>query len=264
MKTKALVLYGYGINCDIEMAHGFELAGAEAERVHVNQLIEGERRLGDYQVLAIPGGFSFGDDISAGKVLAIRFRHNIQEPLERFIDDGGLVFGVCNGFQAMVKLGILPGFDGDYTSQSLTLTYNDSGKFEDRWVHLKVFDSDCVYTKGMESLYLPVRHGEGKFVARDDATLEKLYGKRQVVAKYVDTNGNEAPEYPWNPNGSVDSIAAVCDETGRIFGIMPHPEAYLYTTNHPLWTRLESNGNSSGEGQGLLLFKNAVEYVRHS
>lgn len=256
MRPRALILYGYGINCDYETLYGFELAGAKAERVHINQLISGERNLKDYQILALPGGFSFGDDIAAGKVLAIKFKYNLEEPLQRFISDCKLIIGICNGFQAMVKLGILPGFDGDYRSQLTTLTFNDSGKFEDRWVYLKALDSNCVFTKGIERLYLPVRHGEGKFIPKDDDVLTKLYRNKQVVLKYTDEKGNENPGYPWNPNGSIDDIAGICDESGRIFGMMPHPEAYLFRTNHPRWTREEV----PEEGLGVQIFRNAVKF----
>ncbi len=261
MKVKVLVLCGYGINCDNEMLHGFELAGADAERVHVNELITGERKLRDYQILALPGGFSFGDDISAGKVLATRFRYNLEVPLHEFVTAGKLIIGVCNGFQAMVKLGILPGLNRDYRTQRVTLTFNDSGRFENRWVYLDILESDCVFTRGMRTLYLPVRHGEGKFVPKDPGVLERLYKNKQVVARYVDAEGNENPAYPWNPNGSIDGIAAICDETGRIFGMMPHPEAYLYATNHPCWTRQSLEGTLPSEGMGLQLFRNAIEHV---
>lgn len=264
MKARVLVLYGYGINCDHELKHGFEMAGAVAERVHVNQLIGGERRLRDYGILALPGGFSFGDDIAAGKVLATRFRHNLEEPLQQFIAGGNLVIGICNGFQAMVKLGILPGFDGDYRTQRVTLTSNDSGRFEDRWAHLEFLDSKCVFTRGIERMYLPVRHGEGKFVPADNHVLQRLYQNGQVVARYTDAAGKQNPAYPSNPNGSLDAIAAICDQTGRVFGIMPHPEAYLYPTNDPCWTRQRSTTELPRYGQGLQVLKNAADYAAQS
>lgn len=256
MRPKALVLYGYGINCDYETLYAFNLAGSDGERVHINQLIDGDKKLDDYQILALPGGFSFGDDIAAGKVLATKFKYNLEESLQKFISSDKLVIGICNGFQAMVKLGILPGFDGNYKTQLTTLTFNDSGRFEDRWVYLKVLDSKSVFTEGIESLYLPVRHGEGKFVTKDDETLRKLYENKQIVLKYTKKKGDENPEYPWNPNGSIDSIAAICDESGKIFGMMPHPEAYLFRTNHPRWTREKL----PEEGLGLKVFRNAVKY----
>ncbi|MCZ7400347.1 MAG: phosphoribosylformylglycinamidine synthase subunit PurQ, partial [Candidatus Methanoperedens sp.] len=165
MNPKALILTGYGINCDMETQHAFKLAGAEAERVHLTDLINGARKLSEFHILAFPGGFSFGDDIASGKVLANMIKYNLGGQVREFIDAGKLIIGICNGFQAMVKMGLLPAFDGDYSMQDVTLTFNDSGRFEDRWVHLKTNkNSKCVFTKGIDGMYLPVRHGEGKFV----------------------------------------------------------------------------------------------------
>ncbi len=258
MTPKVLVLTGYGINCDMELAHAFELAGADAKRVHLTDLINGTRKLDEFHVLALPGGFSFGDDIASGKVLANMLKYNLGGQIQEFIHDGNLIIGICNGFQAMVKMGLLPAFDGDYAAQEVTLTFNDSGRFEDRWVHLKANKSSkCVFTKGIESIYLPVRHGEGKFVAKNPQTLARLKKGNQIVFQYVDSEGKLAG-YPFNPNGSVDNIAGICDETGRVFGMMPHPEAFQHRTNHPRWTREEL----PEEGAGVAIFRNAVEYVR--
>jgi phosphoribosylformylglycinamidine synthase len=258
MTPKVLVLTGYGINCDIETQHAFKLAGAMAERVHINDLINGKERLSEYHILSFPGGFSFGDDIASGKVLANMVKYNIGEQIQEFIDSGKLILGICNGFQAMVKMGLLPGFNDDYATQEVTLTYNDSGRFEDRWVHLKANKiSKCVFTKGIENIYLPVRHGEGKFVAKNPQVLETLKRGNHIVFQYVDTEGKSAG-YPHNPNGSVNNIAAICDKTGRVFGMMPHPEAFQHRTNHPRWTREEL----PEEGAGIAIFRNAVEYVK--
>lgn len=258
MTPKVLVLTGFGINCDIETRHAFELAGASADRVHINDLINGNNRLSDYHILSFPGGFSFGDDIASGKVLANMLKYNMGDQIQEFIDDGKLILGICNGFQAMVKMGLLPGFKGDHTNQEVTLTFNDSGRFEDRWVHLMVNKrSKCVFTKGSENTYLPVRHGEGKFVVKDAQTLEKIKKGNQIVFQYIDVEGKIAG-YPYNPNGSIENIAAICDVTGRIFGMMPHPEAFLHRTNHPAWTREEL----PEEGAGMAIFRNGVEYVR--
>jgi len=257
MAPKALILTGYGINCDIETAHAFKLAGAEAERVHLNDLINGVRRFSDYHILAFPGGFSFGDDIASGKVLANMIKYNLDEQIQEFIDAGKLIIGICNGFQAMVKMGLLPAFNGDYAAQEVTLTFNDSGRFEDRWVHLNANKrSNCVFTKGIETIYLPVRHGEGKFIAKNPHVLARLKKENHIVFQYTDNEGKPAG-YPHNPNGSVDNIAAICDETGRIFGMMPHPEAFQHMTNHPRWTREEL----PEEGAGIAIFRNAFEYV---
>ena len=257
MTPKVLVLTGYGINCDIETQHAFRIAGADAERVHLTDLINRTRQLSEFHILALPGGFSFGDDIASGKVLANMIKYNLGEQVQDFIGEGKLIIGICNGFQAMVKMGLLPGFDGDYTEQEVTLTFNDSGRFEDRWVHLRANQmSKCVFTKGIESIYLPVRHGEGKFVVKDPNVLARLKKDNNIVLQYTDGKGDPAG-YPHNPNGSVDNIAGICDGTGRVFGMMPHPEAYQHRTNHPGWTREEL----PEEGAGVAIFRNAVEYV---
>lgn len=257
MKPRVLVLTGYGINCDYETEFGFKLAGAVAQRVHLNDIIDKRARLEDFQILALPGGFSFGDDIASGKVLANKLKYNLSQELHRFIDDGKLVIGICNGFQAMVRLGLLPAFEKNYGLQVTTVAFNDSGRFEARWVHLKVNqNSPCIFTRGMEKIYLPVRHGEGKFIPQDEAVRQRLWSNNHVVLQYVDDKGSLA-DHPWNPNGSIDNIAGVCDETGRIFGIMPHPEAFIFKTNHPRWTR-----ESLDEGEGLAIFRNAVQWIK--
>ncbi|MCZ7393142.1 MAG: phosphoribosylformylglycinamidine synthase I [Candidatus Methanoperedens sp.] len=258
MTPKVLVLTGYGINCDMELAHAFRLAGADAERVHLTDLINGTPKLSDFNIVALPGGFSFGDDIASGKVLANMLKYNLGAQIQEFIDAGNLIIGICNGFQAMVKMGLLPAFDRDYAAQEVTLTFNDSGRFEDRWVHLKANKSSkCLFTKGINSIYLPVRHGEGKFVAKNPQVLARLKKNNHIVFQYVDREGTSGG-YPFNPNGSVDNIAGICDETGRVFGMMPHPEAFTHRTNHPAWTREEL----PEEGAGVAIFRNAVEYVR--
>ncbi|MDI6815975.1 MAG: phosphoribosylformylglycinamidine synthase I [Actinomycetota bacterium] len=258
-KPRVLVLLAAGINRDGDAQNAFTRAGADAERVHINDLVDGRKKLKDYQILMLPGGFSFGDDIASGKVLANKLKYKLKDDLLEFVGDGKLVLGVCNGFQVMVKLGILPGFDGDYMRQDVTLTHNDSGKFEDRWVHLKVNpQSNCVFTRGIEKvIYVPICHGEGKFIPEDDATLARLRHNGQVAAEYVDEHGTHGG-YPINPNGSVEHIAGICDETGRVFGMMPHPENYIVRTQHPRWTREQL----ADEGDGLAIFKNAVDYVK--
>jgi phosphoribosylformylglycinamidine synthase len=259
MKPKVLVLTGYGINCDYETQHAFNLVGADAKRVHINDIIDKIESLEDYHILAFPGGFSFGDDISSGKVLANKIKFNIFDELQNFIDDGKLIIGICNGFQSMVKLGILPAFERNYKKQITTLTFNDSGRFEDRWVYLKANPkSRCIFMKNIDMLYLPVRHGEGKFVT-SNVFLQKLNKNNQVVVRYVDEKGNLSG-YPWNPNGSLENIAGICDETGRIFGLMPHPEAYQHKVNHPRWTREKL----ADEGMGVKVFRNAVEFINEN
>ena len=270
---KALVLTGYGLNCDWETTHAFELAGAEARRVHVNQLIMGEKigevaRLEEYQVLAFIGGFSWGDDHGAGVLLATKLLYNIGEELLGFIEAGKLIIGICNGFQALVNLGLLPGFDGDYRSRQVALIGNDCGSFRDQWVNLQVQESSpCVFTREMEDFELPVRHGEGKFYA-DELVINRLLEEKQVVLRYADSAGNPADgRFPENPNGSLQDIAGICDPTGRVFGLMPHPEAFNHWTNHPDWTRLKEHYRRRGEaypqeGYGIQIFRNAVEYFK--
>jgi phosphoribosylformylglycinamidine synthase len=260
-KPRALVLTGYGINCDYETAHAFNLpqVGGEAVRVHLNDVIDAPEMLRDFQILVLPGGFSFGDDIASGKVLSVKLRSRLLEPLRAFVDHGRLVLGICNGFQVLVKLGLLPNLGGE-GAQEVTLTFNDSGRFEDRWVYLGVNPaSTCVFTTGMDRVYLPVRHGEGKFIARDASTLATLEAQQGIVMRYTDIDG-QLGGYPWNPNGSVGNIAGICDVTGRVFGLMPHPEAYQHFTNHPRWTR----ESVPSEGMGVQIFRNAVHYVNEA
>jgi phosphoribosylformylglycinamidine synthase len=250
-KVKALVLRAPGTNCDIETAFAFEQAGAAAELVHIGQLIGGAKKLNDYQVLAIPGGFTYGDDLGAGRVLANEIRLTLGTNIERFIESGRLILGICNGFQVLVKTGILP---GPLTDQpKLTLAANDSGRFECRWVYLNVNpDSACVFTQDIEQLYLPVAHGEGKLVASPD-----VLAGLDTALYYTDEDGQKAG-YPHNPNGSVDSIAGICDSSGRIFALMPHPERHIQAFQHPRWT----NGKASQPGAGFKIFDNAVKWVR--
>ena len=258
MKARALVLTGFGINCDKETAAALRRAGAEARLVHLNDIAEEPALLDTYHILAVPGGFSFGDDVASGKILANRLRHKLGDPLKKFVRDGKLVIGICNGFQVLVKMGILPLFEGEF-QQEVTLTWNNSSRFENRWVNLKTDPGTvCVWLKGIESLELPVRHGEGKFIPRDDAVLDRLRGQGQVVLRYAMADGSLAGGvFPANPNGAIDDIAGICDPSGRIFGLMPHPEAFVDGTNHPQWTRK----GLEGEGAGLQVFRNAVEYA---
>jgi len=257
VNVRAIVLTGFGINCDIETQWALAKAGAQADRVHLNDVIDQPGMLGSSQILAVPGGFSFGDDVASGKILANRLRYKLGDPLRKFIDNGGLIIGICNGFQVLVKSGILPGFDSSFT-QEVTLTWNDSGRFENRWVTLAVDPgTTCVWLKGITSIELPIRHGEGKFIPKDDATLDRLRTGGQVAVRYSRPDGSPAQgKFPFNPNASTDDIAGICDPTGRVFGLMPHPEAYVHRTNHPRWTR----SKIPDEGAGLAVFRNAVDY----
>jgi len=252
MRVKTLILRAPGTNCDVETAFAFQRAGAVADLVHVNKLIRGEQRLADYQIMVVPGGFTYGDDIAAGKVLANELRLKLGADIRRFIENGGLILGICNGFQVLVKAGILP-WVSDGGSPPLTLAINDSGKFECRWVHLGVNkEKPCVFTQGIDSMYLPVAHAEGKVVA-DPEVLPEL----NTVLYYTDEQGNTDAGYPYNPNGSVGNIAGICDASGRVFALMPHPERHIRGTQHPQWTRQ----GAKEQGDGFQIFLNAVKWA---
>ena len=267
--VRTLVLTGYGLNCDHETAYAFELAGAKATRVHINALIDGSVSLDDFQIMVFGGGFSWGDDHGAGVVQAVRMKTHLGDKLVAFIEKGNLVIGICNGFQTLVNLGLLPGLGNDYTKRSVALTFNDCGNFRDDWVTLTVNpDANCVFTRNMDQLELPVRHGEGKFYS-DDATLRHLAENNQVVLRYATAQGTPADgKFPENPNGSLLDIAGICDPTGRVFGLMPHPEAYNHITNHPYWTREKEDSRRTQKPfheeltPGVKLLKNGVEYLK--
>lgn len=263
--VNVLVLTGYGLNCDYETVYAFEQAGATARRVHINALIDGSERLDEFRIMVFIGGFSWGDDHGAGVIQAVRLKHTIGDRILDFIDRGNLVLGICNGFQTLVNLGLLPGVDGDYTTRSVALIHNDCGNFRDDWVHLRVNPaSPCVFTRGMDRLYLPVRHGEGKFFA-DGPVLERLIQNRQVVMQYITPEGAAAEgRFPDNPNGAMADIAGICDATGRVFGLMPHPEAYNDPTNHPTWTRnkVDLPKHRRMPAPGVQLLKNGVDFIR--
>ena len=262
IKPRAIILRTAGTNCDYETRYALEKAGADVDLVHVNQLVKDKGLLSSYHIFVLPGGFTYGDDIAAGKVLANQLRHHLLDELTRFVDDGKLVIGICNGFQVLIKMGLLPGINGTQPSstneyrQEFTLTYNDSNKFEDRWVYLKSLSDKSVFIDKDCLLYVPIAHAEGKFVAGNGGELEALGKSGQIIFKYVDKDGNIA-NYPWNPNGSVDNIAGVCDSTGRVIGMMPHPERYIEPTQHPRWTR----EGLKAEGDGIAIFRNAVNYI---
>ncbi|MEH0019329.1 MAG: phosphoribosylformylglycinamidine synthase subunit PurQ [Desulfobacter sp.] len=270
-KVKALILTGFGLNCDNETALAFEMAGAEAQRVHINTLIAGDTCLKDFHILAFGGGFSWGDDHGAGVIQALKLKNNIGRDLLDFVTSGKLVIGICNGFQALVNLGLLPGLDNDYTRRSVAITFNDCGNFRDQWVCLAAdSQSPCVFTRGLDRTEYPVRHGEGKVVADPDV-IQTLVDNNQVVFRYADAQGNPAQgAFPANPNGALEDIAGICDPTGRIFGLMPHPEAYNHFTNHPDWPRAKEvakrQGNTPGEGvvTGIRLFENGVAYIKET
>ncbi len=286
-QPRVLVLRAPGTNCDVETAFAFEQAGSVAERVHVNRLLEKPRLLDEYQVLCVPGGFSYGDDLGAGRILAVQIHTHLRDALQDFVARGKLVLGICNGFQVLLKTGLL--LPPDEAGPVATLAWNASGKFQDRWVRLRVEQSGverspCVFFAGVESMYLPIAHAEGQFLTRDEATLQRLAAARQLPLRYakqasgfglqasaVQGAANHAsaearslkPEasaplaFPDNPNGSQADVAGVCDPTGRVCGLMPHPERHIDPTQHPHWTRLKE---LPAEGDGLAVFRNAVRY----
>ncbi len=255
-KVKVLVLRAAGTNCNKETVFAFEQAGAASETVHINRLRETPDLLNNYQVLVIPGGFSYGDDISAGKIFAVRLRHELGDRLSEFVQGDKLVLGICNGFQVLVKTGLLPEpeLKGEF-SQKVTLSDNDSGKYEDRWVWLKSCSKKCKFINAGEMIHIPVAHGEGKFIPRDDQVLKQLHEKDQVVFRYVDEQGNPG-SFPINPNGSVDDIAGICDPSGKIFGLMPHPERHIDVTQSPNQTTFKGKAKSGG----MKIFEKAVKY----
>ena len=260
-KPRVLVLRAPGTNCDEESAFAFELAGGEAECFHVNRLLENESLLDQFQILCVPGGFSYGDDVAAGRILANQMMVRISDALHRFRDQGNLILGICNGFQVLIKSGLL--VEKDNNEFPATLTWNDSGQYEDRWVHLKACESPCVFLNSREHYYLPIAHAEGRFAIRHDEVFHQLQVDEQVALCYSSSTNGQATteqlcsadiEFPANPNGSEGNVAGLCDTTGRVFGLMPHPERFVHRTQHPHWTRLDE----SLKPDGLKIFQNAV------
>lgn len=254
-QVKAIVLRAAGINCDMETQFALEQAGAQAECIHINRMIENKALLDTYHILVFPGGFSYGDDVAAGKILANQVVHHLFDQVRQFVDRGGLVLGICNGFQVLVKTGILPGMGQD--TGEVTISYNDSDKFEDRWVYLAPRAEHCVFIENGQQIYLPIAHAEGKIVVRDNAIAQQLGDQGHIAYKYVDQRGQEGP-YPVNPNGSTASIAGLTDSTGRVLGLMPHPERFIHVTHHPRWSRRAEASSCDG----MRIFENAVAYVK--
>jgi len=264
---RALVLRTAGTNCDLETEHALARAGFLVEKRHVNEWRAKPSLLQDFQLLALPGGFSHGDDLGAGKVLANELRLHLLEPLERHVERGGLVIGICNGFQTLVKAGLLPAVGGlprpgAPFAPEATLTQNESGRFEARWIHLHCGSDRTPFLRKNDLLFLPTAHGEGKFVPASDDVRARLFAAGQVVLTYVGPDGGRAPAYPANPSGSPDAIAGVCDPTGRILGLMPHPERHIEFHHHPRWTRRELGPHN--EGDGLRVFRNALAFLHAS
>lgn len=271
--VRVAVLFGFGINCDRETAAVFDMVGGTSERLHVNNLVQGNRSLEEFDILAVPGGFSFGDHLGSGRLLGNRLRFALREQLQKFVSSGKPIIGICNGFQALVKTGLLPGPENASLEPDLiqraSLTLNNTGRYEDRWVTLE-FDSQspCIWTKGIQRIECPVRHGEGRFVMPTNSELDRLSTNHQLTVRYVDPStesgaglSDDLLPFPLSPNGSMRNIAGICDPTGLVFGLMPHPEAFYTMWLHPEHTSMKLN-EDEWEGAGLQIFRNAVEYVR--
>lgn len=264
---KIAVLYGHGLNCDRETKYALEktteIMGEEnirVQRVHISEFIGKTHQLQEFQMLTIPGGFLHGDDISAGKILANKLKTTLSHELEEFIQDRKLILGICNGFQVLVKYALLP----VHGRQKVTLTYNDSGRFEDRWTWVKVTQHISPFLRGLNKLYLPIRHAEGKFTA-PQPVLEKIEGNNQIALEYCKENGDPANgEFPYNPNGSLRDVAGICDRTGRILGLMPHPEAFISYFNRPNWDVIKRKKTIPRVGNGLKIFKNAIKFLTNN
>ena len=259
-RPNVLILRAPGTNCDAETAFAFDSAGAKAELLHINRLLEDPGLCSRFQIFCIPGGFSYGDDVAAGRILGNQIRHHLTEQLAEFKAAEKLILGICNGFQVLIKSGVLLEPDAE-KGPPVTLTWNDSGKFEDRWVRLEVRGEKSVFLAGIDAMYLPVAHAEGKFVVRDEEVLGGLESGGQLVLRYRPLGGDAGPApasvpYPDNPNGSMAETAGICDTTGRVLGLMPHPERHIDPTQHPRWTR----GEAGAVGDGIKVFANAVAY----
>lgn len=264
MQPRVLIITGYGLNCEAESVEAWKRAGAQPLPVHLNDLLRRPALMRECDALMFIGGFSYGDHMGSGHVLAHRVKHHLRDQLQEFIEAGKLVLGVCNGFQVMVKIGLLPGLGHEFLTPQAALLQNECGTFQDRWVHL-VFDtrSPCVFTRGLEGMDLPVRHGEGRFLVPSASLRKTLEEKRLIPCRYADpSTGRATDRFPWNPNGSWKAAAGLCDVSGRLFGLMPHPEAFLFPENHPRWDHPGLNRGTSQRGEGVLIFRNAVAYLR--
>ena len=264
-EVRVLIPTGYGLNCEAETAAAFALLGASVEQLHVSELLDDPARLKACSILAFIGGFSFGDHVASGRVFANRLRFRLGDALARFVDDGGLAVGMCNGFQVMVKLGLLPGslrgdaLGGRLAPQLASVVGNDRLGYRDAWVRMRVDPrSPCVWTRGLDWIESPSRHGEGKIVFADDDVRAALEAQHRISVRYVDAGGEVTQAWPANPNGSAGGIAGLCDHSGRVFGLMPHPEAFLYAENHPRWIARADAGDAPGHGLGLRLFANGL------
>lgn len=256
-RPRVFIVRAPGTNCDQETAYAFEKAGAAPEVFHLNRWLESPHRADDFQIICFPGGFSFGDDVAAGRMVAVRMQKLLADSLQSFIQKDRLVLGICNGFQILIKSGLL--LKPDAAGRPIgTLDWNDHGRYEDRWVKVAADQTHCVFLRGVEKMELPIAHAEGKFECIDEATLGRLKANGQLALRYVSESiTDEQLPFPINPNGSTLNVAGICDETGRVFGLMPHPERHIDVTHHPSWTRRKGQCE---KGDGMIIFENAVEY----
>lgn len=264
MKPKILILSGYGLNREMDAEYAWQKAGGIPEIVHVNDLIDKRKKLKDYQIFMIPGGFSYADETGSGNAMANKIKYQFGDQIIKFINDQKLVLGVCNGFQVLVNLGLLPGIDGDYDSRKVALQYNASARLQCRWVYLKNISKKCVFTKNIKELiYCPISHGEGNFYA-DNKTLKSLKDNDQIVFKFADENGKPAHgKFPINPNGALEDITGICDSTGRVMGMMPHAEDAVNLTNRADWTKIKRERKfKDADIAGLKIYQNAVNYFK--
>lgn len=277
---KVCVLRAPGTNCDIETAHAFSLAGGAPERVHLFRLLEQPALLKDFQILCFPGGFSYGDDVGAGVVFGSQLRTQLADAIYEYLAADKLVLGICNGFQILMKSGILPGGATTWpvspeSPRTATLTWNRNGRYTSLWTKLRVASTNSPFLTGISEIELPIAHAEGRIAVTDSAILEQWESNGQVALRYTGSSENEDSTsdsqrsildeplpYPQNPNGSIGDIAGLSDPTGRVFGLMPHPERFLFETQHPQWTRRPQSDNANGHGDGLKLFVNAVNYFQ--
>jgi len=267
MNPKVILLTGYGINSEEETASCFRWAGAETEIVHINDLIDGTKKIQNYQILALPGGFSYADDTGSGNAVANKLKNNIKEEILTFTQKDKLVIGICNGFQMLANLGLVPAVDDKYEERQAALMHNKSTRHQCRWVKVKKISDKCIWTKDIQYIRMPISHGEGNLYLEPE-TLEKMKANEQIVFQYVKADGTAANgEFPHNPNGAIEDIAGICDPSGKIFGLMPHPERNNSFTNEEDWTLEKEILIRQGKelplrGPGLKIFENAVNYFK--
>lgn len=267
MSIKIAVITGYGINCEEETAHCFDQAGGKSEIIHINSLINKEKNLKNYNILAFPGGFSYGDDTGSGNALANKIKNNLSQEILQFAKSDKLIIGICNGFQILTNLGLVPATDEAYDNRQSILMHNASVRYQCRWIYVKNISKKCIWTKGIDQLHLPIAHGEGNFFIEKNI-LNQMKKNDQIVLKYVTENGKDAKgKFPDNPNGAMEDIAAICDPSGRIFGLMPHPERFNSFTNEDGWPLkkeflIRAGKSLPTEGDGMQIFKNAIKYFK--